>query len=345
MNKYLIFILLLTSSAFGQVTGSDIANGCGLAQSCGATIASIGTGSAVMNNNAYLKWRNAAGSADIDVLKVDGSDDTILNADTGDVIKLAIAGTAVVNVGTTGILPSVDGNNATSNLGTNSFGFKNIYLSDTTNRSNLTQSTGLYIDYPASQSTFFRQGSTNARSIILGATSDTALTQKFGDSGTTASQTYEISASTADGDDDAVLRIVGGGAYDVAGSRGAAVEVQGDNAGGTYGTVRLVTGSASNGSVDVRINNSTATGRFSVQNSSGIETMGVRGSTGAISTSSTITSSATSDLGWSAVNAANQACNTTCTSACVFGMNTGALGNFVGCADATADTCICAGAS
>jgi hypothetical protein len=59
----------------------------------------------------------------------------------------------------------------------------------------------------------------------------------------------------------------------------------------------------------------------------------------------TVTSSRTTDLGWSAVNAPNQACNTTCTSACVFGMNTGALGNFVGCADATADTCICAGAS
>lgn len=58
-----------------------------------------------------------------------------------------------------------------------------------------------------------------------------------------------------------------------------------------------------------------------------------------------VRSSATSDLGWSVVNAANQACNTTCTSACVFGMNTGALGNLLACTDATADTCVCAGAS
>lgn len=58
-----------------------------------------------------------------------------------------------------------------------------------------------------------------------------------------------------------------------------------------------------------------------------------------------IISSRATDLGWAPVNAPNQACNTTCTNACVFGMNTGALGNFVGCADATADTCICAGAS
>jgi len=53
----------------------------------------------------------------------------------------------------------------------------------------------------------------------------------------------------------------------------------------------------------------------------------------------------TNNIGWTPVNAANQACNTTCVSGCVFGMNTGALGNFVACTDATADTCICAGPS
>lgn len=53
----------------------------------------------------------------------------------------------------------------------------------------------------------------------------------------------------------------------------------------------------------------------------------------------------TSNMGWTPVNAANQACNTTCVSACVFGMNTGALGNFVTCSDATADTCLCAGSN
>lgn len=58
-----------------------------------------------------------------------------------------------------------------------------------------------------------------------------------------------------------------------------------------------------------------------------------------------VSSNITNDIGWTPVNAANQACNTTCTTGCVFGMNTGALGNFVSCSDATADTCICAGAS
>ncbi len=71
-------------------------------------------------------------------------------------------------------------------------------------------------------------------------------------------------------------------------------------------------------------------------------------STGAFTTitaTSTIRSTATADLGWSIVNAANQACNTTCTNACVFGFNTGALGNLLPCTDATADSCVCAGAN
>lgn len=50
-------------------------------------------------------------------------------------------------------------------------------------------------------------------------------------------------------------------------------------------------------------------------------------------------------LGVTVVNAANQACNTTCTSACIFGEDTGALGNFLNCDNAAADSCLCAGPS
>ncbi len=54
----------------------------------------------------------------------------------------------------------------------------------------------------------------------------------------------------------------------------------------------------------------------------------------------------TSDLGWAVVAGADTACNTTCTSACVFGVNTAATeADIVDCADATADECLCAGAS
>lgn len=64
-----------------------------------------------------------------------------------------------------------------------------------------------------------------------------------------------------------------------------------------------------------------------------------------ITTAGTIVSTRTSDVGWSVVNAANQACNTTCTSACVVGIDTAGTGGFLACTDATADSCLCAGSS
>lgn len=66
---------------------------------------------------------------------------------------------------------------------------------------------------------------------------------------------------------------------------------------------------------------------------------------GDVVTGGTVTSTATSDLGWSIQSAANQACNTTCTSACVHGWDTDVTEVAVSCSDATADKCLCAGAS
>ena len=65
-----------------------------------------------------------------------------------------------------------------------------------------------------------------------------------------------------------------------------------------------------------------------------------------VTTNSTITSTRTTDIGWAVVSGADTACNTTCTNACVFGVNTASLvADIVDCADATADECLCAGGS
>lgn len=68
---------------------------------------------------------------------------------------------------------------------------------------------------------------------------------------------------------------------------------------------------------------------------------------GTVSIDGTITSSATSDLGWSIQTGANTACNTTCTSACVMGFELDAWDatSLLACSDATADACLCAGSS
>lgn len=83
--------------------------------------------------------------------------------------------------------------------------------------------------------------------------------------------------------------------------------------------------------------------RFGVGNS---QKMLIAKTTGAITIASTLVSSATDTIGWSVVAAANQACTTTCTSACVFGFDTGLGGtDLLDCADATSDRCVCAGSS
>jgi len=67
--------------------------------------------------------------------------------------------------------------------------------------------------------------------------------------------------------------------------------------------------------------------------------------TGEIRASSSITSTATNDIGWSIQTGANTACNTTCTNACVHGWDTASGEIAVSCSDTTADKCLCAGAS
>ena len=73
---------------------------------------------------------------------------------------------------------------------------------------------------------------------------------------------------------------------------------------------------------------------------------GVSTQTGAMGFGSTFIGTGTSSIGWSVQSSANQACNTTCVTPCVVGINSAILvADVVDCADATADKCVCAGAS
>lgn len=308
--------------------------------------------------------------------------------------------------------------------------------------------------------------------------SDTALTETFGDGGTTAVQKLTISASTADTDDDSTLILAGGGALATDGTRGAYITLAGEevsgggdiiyNAGASdthqfqtagtetmnIGTGGLVTsaggftatlgdfkattaaglvageasraanvttvttlavpvyvsaaasgtdlaafiGSGANASGPVfdflktRATSGAATTIVAANDALGtIKFWGANGTTydpaitivGTVSGTpgasadmggklvfnlspdgsatpaavltldqdksalftGTLRSSATTTIGWSVVAAPNQACNTTCTSACVTGIDTLGTGGFLDCATATSDFCLCAGSS
>ena len=92
----------------------------------------------------------------------------------------------------------------------------------------------------------------------------------------------------------------------------------------------------------------TTSNTVAVTSGTGVTTLAINGI--AQTTDGNIqTSSKTTDAGWTVVTGASTACNTTCTSACVVGFDTGtvgvALAHIVACTDASADECLCAGAS
>lgn len=86
-------LILLINSAHASPTGSEISISCGLSTPCGAVIASINV---YLDNGVWLKSRNAANSADLDLVRADTTDNTEINAGTGKVINVSIAKTPEV---------------------------------------------------------------------------------------------------------------------------------------------------------------------------------------------------------------------------------------------------------
>ncbi len=114
-------------------------------------------------------------------------------------------------------------------------------------------------------------------------------------------------------------------------------------------SMALATVNILNSGVNVKIVKKTPT--VAIQNEKILELKSTSGAglsvtgSGSLTASGKILSQRTTDLGWTVKAGANTACNTTCTSACVFGEDTGVIGTLLQCTDATADVCICAGAN
>lgn len=85
----LVITLLCARNVYAQRGASDLM-GLGMSPQLASYLTTNGV---PMSNNQYEKILNAAGTGYINVLKVDSTDDTVLNSDTGDVIKLSVAGT------------------------------------------------------------------------------------------------------------------------------------------------------------------------------------------------------------------------------------------------------------
>lgn len=111
---FAILALLVPAIAFAQsssVTGSQVSNLCGLATPCGDLIASINV---YLTNGSWLKSRNAADNADLNLLRADTSDNTELNVASGKTLNLSVAGTPVSSMAATGALTTGAGITATT---------------------------------------------------------------------------------------------------------------------------------------------------------------------------------------------------------------------------------------
>lgn len=175
-----------------------------------------------------------------------------------------------------------------------------------------------------------------ATSLLVRNNADSASNISILDSGaiTLAMQNQTISKQTSDASDNGTLQISAGGAVAFDGTRGGTFYMSGnESGGGVGGQVQTYGGAVSTGHIRNILKHTSAT--FTVEGSTGTLTATDGGK---------LSSSATSDFGWALVSAANQACNTTCVSACIMGQETTSKA-FLACTDATADICLCAGAS
>lgn len=167
--------------------------------------------SSTLPNNTFLKARNAADDADLNVLKVDTSNRTTFDS-TGSilvyvdsVLEMQFADNLINFFGVTPVISSA--------------GFLQ-----------------------------FTVGADSNRRLTFDASSDTALTLQFGDSGTTAAQTFTLSGNTSDADDDSILNLASGGATGI--TRGAYSTLAG-NESSDSGAYRIFSGNFATADVSI----------------------------------------------------------------------------------------------
>lgn len=261
---------------------------------------------AILANNTYLKSRNAANTANLNLLKADATDDTQISSDAGDFIYMQIAGDA----------QRLFTWNASSDTAfTQKFGDAGVTASQVMVLSGSTADADDDSILELTGGGAYANDGSRGAALYLGG--DQANNDVVLNAGATSGGDVILSAPASNG------TIVG----QIAGA--TEISIANDQLSVTGATFTVLPGAtafrfvnAANNAVNLSIADA-----------------------GALTARSTFTSSATSDIGWSVVAGANTACNTTCTFACVSGFDSGSSNIPVACSSALADVCLCAGAS
>ncbi len=152
-----------------------------------------------------------------------------------------------------------------------------------------------------------------------------------------ASGDSQIFTNTSDGSDNRALALSGGGNSGT--DRGAILLMYGNEHASQAGRIYLYTGNVSTGNLLLNAQNTSATVQLMVGGSA----------KWTINNTGEMLGAGTSTIGWAVVDGTdNTACSSQCTSPAVFGFNLAAGATapvIVGPSDATADICLCAGAS
>ena len=380
----------------GQTTPLIIDGATGAVVFSGAVTASSFTGTlaATLANNTFLKARNAADDANIDVLKVDASYDTQLNADSGDNILLTIGGSTEAFLNTSALSPGAVAGNA---LGTAALPWAQLFQGgvaiDATDvvgiRGNSAifsainnSTTGDNVDHiaygantvGANIGLFKTRATTTDANTIVSASDQIGNIVFYGADGATYRAAASIIATVdgTPGSSDMPGAISFNTTLDGASSptvamkiaetghlvftrsdiriRGTdasarAILITPDSNAASAAYLNLYTdatngghGSISSGiaaGADVQLS---ATDDVIIETRGGTDMWNFDTATG------TMIGAGTGSIGWTLVSAANQACTTTCVTPCVMGQETTSKA-FLACSDATADICLCAGAS
>ena len=229
---------------------------------------------------------------DVAVIGIDKNNDTAIYAPSGEQIVAKIAGTPAVTLSST--TTAIAGNQTISGtLGVTGAATLSSTLA-VTGASTLTGA--------VSTGALTVKASANTKRVHnLGASSDTALTYVYGD-GTTAGQTLSILNASADGSDNGALLLSGGGA--VAAGRGGALQLYGNENGTWPGYTFLATGDAAGADMYFT----------SIDE---IFMLPGQAQSAEFLANKNIYFNSTTSVGWTLQAAANQACNTTCTYACI----------------------------
>lgn len=304
----------------------------------------IGLGMAPELANEIVKGLQSSGSSVIGVdgdpqriFTFDASSDTALTMKFGDggttaVQQIVISGSTADADDDAQLLLAGGGTSGASRGGT-------IYLYGNENSGNggvdiyTGSDSGADINLSTIDDVIFILGQDANRLVSFDAAADTQLDMTFGDGGTTAAQIFTISASTADADDDSSLLLSGGGGKTAAVStaRGAYIQIYGNESSGQLGQLYLTSGNVASSDVTVVATDDVLLHPGGALKWTADETGQLIGA-------------GTATIGWTIQAAANQACSTTCVTPCVFGQETTSKA-ILACSDATADSCLCAGAS